>query len=101
MRLAIENLLPKADFLLIDAVQLKEVNLPQKAIIKGDSISASIAAASVLAKNYRDNLMRELAGIYPQYGFEKNVGYGTKEHLEALQKYGPCPLHRKSFRGVL
>lgn len=101
MRLAIENLTPKADFLLIDAVQLKEVNLPQKAIVKGDSISASIAAASILAKNYRDNLMRRFAAIYPQYSFEKNVGYGTKAHLEALQKYGPCPLHRKSFRGVL
>ena len=101
MRLAIEQLTPRADFLLIDAVGLKEINLPQKAIIKGDAISASIAAASVLAKTYRDNLMREMCRIYPQYGFSKHVGYGTKAHLEALRKYGACPLHRKSFRGVL
>lgn len=101
MCLAIENLTPKADFLLIDAVHLEKINLPQKAIIKGDSISASIAAASVLAKNYRDDLMKKFAEIYPQYAFEKNVGYGTKAHLEALRKHGACPLHRKSFRGVL
>ncbi len=101
MRLAIENLSPNADFLLIDAVQLKEINLPQKAIIKGDAISASIAAASVLAKNYRDDLMKKLHKIYPEYGFEKHVGYGTKAHFEAIKKHGACPLHRKSFRGVL
>ncbi|HEY8559397.1 MAG TPA: ribonuclease HII [Pyrinomonadaceae bacterium] len=101
MRLAIEQLAPTADFLLIDAVQLKEINLPQKAIIKGDAISASIAAASILAKTYRDNLMREMCEIYPQYGFSQHVGYGTKAHFEALRKYGACPIHRKSFRGVL
>lgn len=101
MRLAIEKLTPKADFLLIDAVQLKEINLPQKAIIHGDAISASIAAASILAKTYRDNLMREFDKIYPAYGFAKHVGYGTKAHFEALRTHGACPLHRKSFRGVL
>jgi len=101
MRLAIEKLTPKADFLLIDAVQLKEINLPQKAIIKGDGISASIAAASILAKIYRDNLMREMCQVYPQYGFSKHVGYGTKAHFEALRKYGACSIHRKSFKGVL
>ena len=101
MRAAIEKLMPKADFLLIDAVQLKEVNLPQKAIIKGDAISASIAAASILAKTYRDNLMQEMCKIYPQYGFSKHVGYGTRAHFEALRRHGACPLHRKSFRGVL
>ena len=101
MRLAIENLTPNADFLLIDAVQLKEIILPQKAIIKGDAISASIAAASILAKTYRDNLMREFAEIYPEYAFEKHVGYGTKAHFAALKQHGACPLHRKSFRGVL
>ena len=101
MRLAIEKLTPSADFLLIDAVQLKEINLPQKAIIKGDAISASIAAASILAKTYRDNLMREMCKIYPQYGFSKHVGYGTKAHFEALRKHGACPIHRKSFKGVL
>ena len=101
MRLAIDNLDPKADFLLIDAVQLKEISTPQKAIIKGDEISASIAAASVLAKTYRDNLMRELDKTYPGYGFSQHVGYGTRAHFEAIRKQGCCPLHRKSFRGVL
>ena len=101
MRLAIENLQPGADFLLIDAVSLKEINLPQKAIIRGDAISASIAAASILAKTYRDNLMRELCKIYPEYGFSKHVGYGTKAHFDALREHGACPLHRKSFKGVL
>jgi ribonuclease HII len=101
MRLAIEKLNPSADFLLIDAVQLKDVNLPQKAIIHGDAISLSIAAASIIAKNYRDNLMQEMDKIYPEYGFAKHVGYGTKAHFEALQKYGHCEIHRKSFRGVI
>jgi ribonuclease HII len=101
MRLAIEKLMPNADFLLIDAVQLKEISLPQKAIIGGDAISASIAAASILAKTYRDNLMREMCEIYPQYGFSKHVGYGTKAHFEALRRYGACPIHRRSFKGVL
>jgi len=101
MRLAIEKLTPNADFLLIDAVQLKEINLPQKAIIKGDAISASIAAASILAKTYRDNLMQEFCKIYPQYGFSKHVGYGTKAHFEAIRQHGACLLHRKSFKGVL
>ncbi|HEY0657755.1 MAG TPA: ribonuclease HII [Pyrinomonadaceae bacterium] len=101
MRLAIENLQPKADFLLIDALQLKEIALPQKAIIKGDAISASIAAASIIAKTYRDNLMREFDKIYPEYGFANHVGYGTKVHFEAIRQHGACPLHRKSFRGVI
>ena len=101
MRLAIESLQPSADFLLIDAVQLKEIALPQKAIIKGDAISASIAAASILAKTYRDDLMREMCKIYPQYGFSKHVGYGTRAHFEALRLHGACPIHRKSFKGVL
>jgi ribonuclease HII len=101
MRLAIEKLSPKADFLLIDALELKDVKLPQKAIIHGDAISASIAAASIIAKTYRDNLMREIGNLYPAYGFAKHVGYGTKAHFEALKTHGACPLHRRSFRGVL
>ncbi len=101
MKLAIEKLSPKADFLLIDAVKLKEVFLPQKSIIHGDAISASIAAASILAKNYRDNLMQEMDKIYPEYGFAKHAGYGTKLHFEALRNHGHCEIHRKSFRGVL
>ena len=100
MHLAVENLAPPADCLLIDAVQLKDVSLPQKAIIHGDAISASIAAASILAKTYRDNLMKKLDEIYPVYGFARHVGYGTKAHFEALQIHGACAIHRKSFRGV-
>lgn len=98
---AVGKLNPAADFLLVDALQLKEINLPQKAIIHGDAISASIAAASIIAKTYRDSLMRELDETYPEYGFSKHVGYGTKAHFEAIRQYGACPLHRKSFRGVL
>ncbi len=98
---AVGQLNPAADFLLIDALQLKELDLPQKGIIHGDAISASIAAASIIAKTYRDNLMAELDQIYPQYGFAKHVGYGTKAHFAALREHGACPLHRKSFRGVV
>jgi len=98
---AIGKLNPAADFLLIDALQLKEIDLPQKAIIHGDAISASIAAASIIAKVYRDNSMREIDKVYPEYGFSKHVGYGTKAHFEALRKFGATPIHRKTFRGVL
>lgn len=101
MRLAIEKLQPNADFLLIDAVELKELKIPQKAIIHGDAISASIAAASIIAKTYRDDLMQKMCKIYPEYGFSKHVGYGTKAHFEALRQHGACDIHRKSFRGVL
>ena len=98
---AIGKLNPAADFLLIDAVHLKDSKLPQKSIIHGDAISASIAAASIIAKTYRDNLMTELDRIYPVYGFAKHVGYGTKAHFAALREHGACEIHRKSFRGVL
>jgi ribonuclease HII len=98
---AIGILNPTANFLLIDALQLKELNLPQKALIHGDAISASIAAASIIAKVYRDNSMRELAETYPEYGFSNHVGYGTKAHFEALRKFGATAIHRKTFRGVL
>jgi ribonuclease HII len=101
MRLAIEKLNPSADFLLIDALELKDVNLPQQGIIRGDSISASIAAASILAKTFRDNKMREYSKIYPEYGFEKHAGYGTAFHYEALRKFGATEIHRKTFRGVI
>jgi ribonuclease HII len=98
---AIGRLNPAADCLLIDALQLKEINLPQKAIIHGDAISASIAAASIVAKVYRDRLMCEMDKIYPVYGFAKHAGYGTKAHFAALREYGATVLHRKTFRGVL
>lgn len=101
MLLAIASLSVNPDFLLIDALHLKQTSLPQRAIIKGDSVSASIAAASILAKTYRDALMAEYALEYPQYGFDGHKGYGAASHFEALREHGPCILHRKSFRGVI
>lgn len=101
MLLAIASLKHPADFLLIDALNLKQSPLPQKAIIKGDSISASIAAASILAKTYRDTLMKAYDLEFPQYGFAGHKGYGAAVHLAALKEHGPCRLHRKTFRGVL
>jgi ribonuclease HII len=98
---ALKQLDPCAEYLLIDALQLKEAELPQKAIIHGDSISASIAAASIIAKTYRDALMRSFHEVYPQYNFVRHVGYGSREHREALRAHGPCRIHRKSFHGVL
>jgi ribonuclease HII len=98
---ALKQLDPCAEYLLIDALQLKEAELPQKAIIHGDSISASIAAASVVAKTYRDALMRSFHEVYPQYNFARHVGYSTREHLESLRTHGPCRIHRMSFHGVL
>lgn len=97
---ALKQLDPCADYLLIDAVQLRELELPQKAIIRGDSISASIAAASVIAKSYRDALMRSFHDVYPQYNFARHVGYSTREHLAALREHGPCAIHRQSFHPV-
>lgn len=100
MKLAVSALDPSPRFLLIDALNL-DLPIPQKAIIKGDATSMSIAAASIIAKNHRDRLMREMDSLYPEYGFAGHVGYGSKAHFEALRKFGPCPIHRKSFRGVL
>jgi ribonuclease HII len=92
---------PAADYLLIDALRLKTCPLPQRDIIKGDSISASIAAASVLAKTYRDDLMCRMHEQYPQYGFDSHKGYGAAVHWTALREHGATPIHRKTFRGVL
>ena len=101
MKAALEKLEPKADFLLIDAVVLKDVSVPQKSVIRGDSLCGSIAAASILAKTYRDSLMRQYHEKYPHYGFHNHVGYATLEHLSALREHGASPIHRRSFRGVL
>jgi len=100
MRSAIAALTPKPDFLLIDALKIDGLSIPQLSLVNGDAISASIAAASIIAKTYRDRLMKEIDKIYPNYGFAKNVGYATKEHLKALRVYGPCALHRKTFRPI-
>ena len=94
---AIYQMKIKPDFLLLDYIDLSLINIPQLPLVKGDSKSASIAAASVLAKVTRDRYMREVDEEYPQYGFLKNKGYGTKYHIDALKENGPCPLHRKSF----
>ncbi len=96
MNSALWSLLPQPDFLLVDAVK-HNFGIPYNAIIHGDALSYSIAAASILAKVSRDRLMDEYAALYPEYGFEKHKGYGTKLHIEMLKKYGPCPLHRKTF----
>ena len=98
---ALAQLRPGADFALIDALQLRDLALPQQAIIRGDACCASIAAASVVAKTYRDALMREYHREFPEYGFDSHVGYGAPAHLAALRAHGPCPIHRLSFRGVL
>lgn len=100
MFMAIEELRPPADYLLIDALKLKLSPLPQKSLIKGDSISASIAAASILAKTYRDDLMASYAAEFPLYGFADHKGYGASAHYQAINKHGPCVLHRMSFKGV-
>lgn len=97
MREAINELDVKPDILLNDAVNIPEVNIKQVPIIKGDAKSISIAAASIIAKVERDRLMAMYDELYPEYGFAKNKGYGSKEHIEALRKYGPCPIHRRSF----
>ena len=86
----------KPDLLLIDALHL-DTEIPQKSIIHGDAISYAIAAASIIAKVYRDNLMQIYHEEYPEYGFDHNMGYGTVAHIEALHKFGPTPIHRKSF----
>jgi ribonuclease HII len=98
---ALSQLSPTAEYLLIDALQLREVELPQRAIIGGDACCASIAAASVIAKTYRDALMRDYHAEFPHYGFARHVGYGTREHWAALREHGACAIHRKTFRGVI
>ncbi len=100
MALAVEGLDPKPSAVLVDGNQPIPVKLPQKTVVKGDSRSLSIAAASVIAKVHRDNLMEEYHKRYPEYQFARHKGYATAVHLEALRRYGPCPLHRMTFKGV-
>ncbi|MCP5535460.1 MAG: ribonuclease HII [Akkermansiaceae bacterium] len=100
MARAAQALRPLPDFCLIDGLQVPGFPIASQGIVKGDSKSLSIAAASIIAKVSRDRLMLEYAGKYPEYGFERHKGYGTKLHLEALRKHGPCPIHRKSFAPV-
>jgi len=100
MNLAIAKL-KKIDYVLVDGNQeLHNCPIEQQTVIKGDSKSISIAAASIIAKEYRDDLMRSVDKDYPNYGFAKHKGYGTKRHMKAIKKYGPCDLHRLTFGGV-
>ena len=101
MSLAIDALAPAPDFTLVDGNRDRgkgaAITVPHQCIVKGDSLSASIAAASILAKVSRDRYMEEMAQKYPEYHFEQHKGYGTRLHYEMLDKFGPCPIHRRSF----
>lgn len=99
MRQAVQSLSVQPDALLVDAMNVP-VKLPQTELIKGDAKSNSIAAASIVAKVFRDTLMDDYAQLYPQYGFQHNAGYGTAEHLAALREFGPTPIHRLTFAPV-
>ncbi len=100
MGLAVKHLNLQPDYLLIDALQLKDIPIPQRAVIKGDSLSISIAGASIIAKVERDELMQSMDRVFPGYNFSRHKGYATREHLEQLFARGPCPLHRVSFEPV-
>ena len=100
MRLAVEQITPTPDYLLIDGLDMIDWPCPQQPFVQGDSTSFSIAAASVLAKVYRDRLLIELDAVYPGYGLARHKGYCSREHMEALTRLGPTPLHRKSYQPV-
>lgn len=100
MGLALDNLSPIPDFLLIDGTFPIPSPLPQQAVAKGDGLSRSIAAASVVAKVSRDRIMERYDESYPQYGFARHKGYGTRAHRAAIARYGCCPIHRRRFKGV-
>lgn len=97
MDLAIHALVPTPDYALIDGNRDRGISIPHETVVKGDGRSASIAAASILAKVSRDRYMEEMARLYPEYEFERHKGYPTKRHYELLRKYGPCPIHRRTF----
>ncbi|MEW6162898.1 MAG: ribonuclease HII [Nitrospirota bacterium] len=101
MQYAVEDLSKPPDILVIDALSLPSIPIKQLSIIKGEDISASVAAASIVAKFVRDKIMMEYHLQYPNYNFEKNKGYFTEEHFGMLRLYGPCPIHRKSFHRVM
>jgi ribonuclease HII len=101
MKLAVLGLDPQPDYLLVDGTQDIDLPICQKYIIKGDQLSLSISAASVLAKVYRDRIMNSYHKLYPMYDFCSNKGYGTPRHIQAIDEHGPCCIHRLTFRGVL
>lgn len=94
---AVDGLTVKPDYVLIDGNRIDRMDYPYETIVKGDAKCLCIAAASVLAKVSRDHYIIQLSEQYPEYGFEKHKGYGTKTHMEAIRKYGPCPIHRRTF----
>jgi ribonuclease HII len=100
MQDAVEQIVPPPDYVLVDGTQLPPISTPAQAIPKGDSLSQSIAAASIIAKVTRDRLMVEFDEIYPGYGFRQHKGYGTAQHLQAIAQHGPCPIHRRSFKPI-
>jgi ribonuclease HII len=100
MRQAIYRITPPPDFVLVDGLWPVPATVGQRAITKGDRLSISVAAASIIAKVHRDRLMLSYHEEFPHYNFAKNKGYGTREHLEALARFGACPIHRRTFRGV-
>lgn len=100
MCLAVNQLSCAADFLLIDALDLPALPIPQESLIRGDCLCFSISCASILAKVTRDRIMREMDTLYPGYGFQQHKGYGTEEHLSSLRRLGPSPVHRRSFAPV-
>ena len=100
MQDAVEQIVPPPDYVLVDGTQLPRISTPAQAIPKGDSLSQSIAAASIIAKVTRDRLMVEFDEIYPRYGFRQHKGYGTAQHLQAIAQHGPCPIHRRSFKPI-
>lgn len=97
MKRAVDMLVPAADMVLTDGNMTLDISLPQRSIVKGDALVCSIGAASILAKVYRDALMAEYAKLYPEYAFERNAGYGTQAHIQAIREVGACPIHRRSF----
>lgn len=99
MKNAVESLSVAPDFVLTDGNMTLDIDIPQRSIIKGDALSYSIGAASIIAKVHRDKLMEEYAREYPFYGFENNAGYGSAKHIQAIKEHGLCPIHRRSFTG--
>src|SRR5262249_47442852 len=100
MRKAVMRLKVRPDFVLVDALTIPAIDIAQEGLVGGDRISASIAAASIIAKFYRDEMMQVFHDLYPVYGFDRHKGYGTATHLAALRRFGPTPWHRSTFSGV-
>jgi ribonuclease HII len=100
MTRAVGALRVRPDYVLVDALTIPGIGIPQGGLVHGDRISASIAAASIVAKFYRDQMMQSFHALYPAYGFDRHKGYGTPDHYDALRRFGPTPLHRSTFRGV-